>query len=705
MARELERLLLRIEADTGRLKRELRVIEGETRKTGTRLERAFARAGRGLESFARNVVSARSAMVALAGASALGLLVKRSIEAADEIGKTADKLGISTDALQEYRFAAELTGVSQQQLEMGLQRLGRRLGEIANFGKGEARAALERLGIGATDAAGRARTLEQVIPEIADALGNMADQNERLSVLQKLVDSEGVALINTWGKGAQALRAMSEEAHRLGIVLDERLVREAEAARDELTRMEKVLGVAATRAALGLMPAMQRLASTFTDPAFVDAVEDLGRLVANLVTFFIRFHPEILSVAAGLLTFRVASGVAGARAGALAGILAALAAEGFQRLGKDAQDTAERIAAFADAADRLQAGPASRATEKTKRLQETLADVRTETAALEGKFKGLAEGTVEAARRLGLLEGNFRRWRDGTVAMSVDLAELDDAMRELGLARAAARVIEETRTATERYNEEVALLNDLLARGRIGQEQFNRALADADRKLADAKERSRNVSDAARDLGLSFQSAFEDAIVEGKALSEVLQGLEQDIIRILARKAITEPIGAIAGPLFEGLFSSLGSSLFGSARGNVIDTGRIRPMARGAVLAHDRVVPFASGGIVTRPTVFPLRRGTGLMGEAGPEAILPLARLPGGDLGVKSAGAGVSEINVIVVNNAGAEVRTRESRNASGGRDLEVVLDRAVARNIRRGGETFGAIRDTFAAGVRTVGR
>lgn len=87
----------------------------------------------------------------------------------------------------------------------------------------------------------------------------------------------------------------------------------------------------------------------------------------------------------------------------------------------------------------------------------------------------------------------------------------------------------------------------------------------------------------------------------------------------------------ILKPLFEGISnSSWFSSLFGtavkSAKGNVFNGGRT-------------VKPFASGGIVSSPTLFPMRRGAGLMGEAGPEAIMPLTRLPSGRLGVESASA------------------------------------------------------------------
>jgi lambda family phage tail tape measure protein len=69
--------------------------------------------------------------------------------------------------------------------------------------------------------------------------------------------------------------------------------------------------------------------------------------------------------------------------------------------------------------------------------------------------------------------------------------------------------------------------------------------------------------------------------------------------------------------------------------------GSIMPFADGGVFGAGRVQPFAKGGIVSQATAFPMRGGTtGLMGEAGPEAILPLSRGPDGRLGVAAGGSG-----------------------------------------------------------------
>lgn len=120
-------------------------------------------------------------------------------------------------------------------------------------------------------------------------------------------------------------------------------------------------------------------------------------------------------------------------------------------------------------------------------------------------------------------------------------------------------------------------------------------------------------------FGVKLVNAFAGAVIHGRKLSDVLKGLALS----LAQTALTQglkPLGNLIGGLL--------GNVLGSARGNVF--------AKGALM------PFADGGIVNSPTLFPMRGGTGLMGEAGPEAIMPLARGADGKLGVRGAGGGVN---------------------------------------------------------------
>ncbi|HSP26086.1 MAG TPA: phage tail tape measure protein, partial [Saliniramus sp.] len=107
--------------------------------------------------------------------------------------------------------------------------------------------------------------------------------------------------------------------------------------------------------------------------------------------------------------------------------------------------------------------------------------------------------------------------------------------------------------------------------------------------------------------------------------------------------------------------------------------GGATPFAQGGVFSHGRVTPFAQGGVVAAPTYFPMRGGAGLMGESGPEAIMPLSRGPDGKLGV--AGGGGSRPIAITVNIAATDVQSF--------RRTEAQVSAALARAVARGGRAM----------------
>jgi len=175
-----------------------------------------------------------------------------------------------------------------------------------------------------------------------------------------------------------------------------------------------------------------------------------------------------------------------------------------------------------------------------------------------------------------------------------------------------------------------------------------------------------NRSDGAVSPGVFIPMAEQTGLIQHRqhlVLFNVIADLNQQLVRILVRQTIAKPlVGALTGE--GGLFGGL----FGNAKGNAFRGGS--------------VVPFAKGGVVTGPTIFPMANGAGLMGEAGPEAVLPLRRGPGGRLGVEAVGAGGgTKVFVNVVNNTPSEVSIQESQEGDSTR-LLVMVDQATAKNI-----------------------
>jgi len=99
------------------------------------------------------------------------------------------------------------------------------------------------------------------------------------------------------------------------------------------------------------------------------------------------------------------------------------------------------------------------------------------------------------------------------------------------------------------------------------------------------------------------------------------------------------------------------------------------------------VIPFARGGVVSSPTMFPMAGGrNGLMGEAGPEAIMPLKRTASGDLGVRVDGSRGGSTQVNVYNQVGGTQVEERRRTGSNGVDIVDVVIREVRRDFASGG-------------------
>ena len=124
-------------------------------------------------------------------------------------------------------------------------------------------------------------------------------------------------------------------------------------------------------------------------------------------------------------------------------------------------------------------------------------------------------------------------------------------------------------------------------------------------------------------FGVRLVNAFTSAAIHGRKLSDVLKGLALSLAQTALTSAL-RPLGNQLGTLL--------SSVIGSAKGNAFSGGAI--------------MPFASGGIVNSPTLFAMRGGTGLIGEAGPEAIMPLARGRDGRLGIRGGGGVTVNVSI-----------------------------------------------------------
>lgn len=223
-------------------------------KAVDKTKRTFNAVTKGLNMVKKSVFSLKSGLLALGGAAGFGFLIKQSLNATDQLGKTADKIGIATDKLGALHHAATLTGVATGTLDMALQRMVRRVSEAA-LGTGEAVKALQELNIDA-------EKLNKLSPDeqfraIAEAMQGVTNQSDKVRLAMRLFDSEGVALVNTLKDGSKGLDAMTAEAERLGLTMSKDTVKGVEAANDSISKLTGYIKGTFNRVVAAMAPYIQ----------------------------------------------------------------------------------------------------------------------------------------------------------------------------------------------------------------------------------------------------------------------------------------------------------------------------------------------------------------------------------------------------------------------------------------------------------------
>lgn len=165
-------------------------------------------------------------------------------------------------------------------------------------------------------------------------------------------------------------------------------------------------------------------------------------------------------------------------------------------------------------------------------------------------------------------------------------------------------------------------------------------------ELGDVSVELDRIGDLADGVARSLSRAFRGAVVDGRSLNSVLGEVARSFADI-ALKAAFKPLGTLVGGLVEQVFSA----------------------------TDPTIKPFAKGGVIAAPGYFPLGRGLGVAGEAGAEAILPLARGADGRLGVAGGGGAVN----VTFNVTATDARSFAASEA----EISAMLLRAVRRGTR----------------------
>lgn len=269
-------LIYRLGADSSRFSSELKGAE-----------RNVQRFQRRAESNVRKLGKAFLTLGGLAGGALAGL-VKQAIDTGAELSVMSDRTGVAVEELSALGWAAEQAGVAEGQLERGLIRFNRTMGEVER-GTGRAAEMARRLGISLHDTNGSLRPQGELLGEIAEAVANARDSYEEAAIASEFFGREaGPKLLPLLKEGEGGIEELKDEAERMGIVFSDHAARAARQLQDDVNRLRKRTHAYAITVASNVLPVLNQYVTDMLDSADAteknaDEVSRAARITAGLL--------------------------------------------------------------------------------------------------------------------------------------------------------------------------------------------------------------------------------------------------------------------------------------------------------------------------------------------------------------------------------------------------------------------------------------
>lgn len=597
---------------------------------------------------------------------------QRLINSAADFQDLAEKTGGSAEGLASFAVAAGTAGTSVEAIAQASIKLTKSLVGVDDESKA-AGAAVAALGLDLGEF--KKLSPEEQIETVSKALAGFKDGAEKTAVATALFGKSGAELL-------PFLKALEEQGGRQKILTDQQ-IKQADDYADAQARTRAELTQYAQAAATQVIPAITALTGAFSDvlKSMLGVGNETSKLSANkairefsesgaiaLATLAdgaynaaigLKALYSSLSVVALLNPAAIVSGIATKGVAGYADTVKATVAT--------AQADLERLKTGLGLADKVRSRFAAQAATERQAAQEnrgftpdtkpTLkfsgAEAKEKKAATdEGqKYLEKLQAQLDKTRELTTVETLLSEIQSGRLKLSgkvtqaqlLDLAKLVDATKEATKvaeerqkqrtkdnddALKASQDIEEADRSRlkaltdggpaaqlEKQRKEMVYLAEAFEKGKISAEEFN----DAATGFLDLKANTEKTKSLADELNLSFTSAFEDAIVGGKGLSDVLKGLEADLIRIVTRQLVTKPLGdALGGFLgglggggsgggLGGLFTSALGFITGKASGGPVSAGSLYRVAENGPetldVGGDQYLMTGSKGGIVRPGV------------------------------------------------------------------------------------------------------
>jgi hypothetical protein len=295
----------------GAIKAHTTAISEQDRATAQANARALKAAGDAGTRWANAIRSPIIEILGYVTAQKLLEIGTDALKSAGELEGLSKQLGVSTTDLQVYRFAATQLGIDQSDLDTGLRRLTERIGQAATGSK-EATKAFQLVGFSVKELRDGSIDAGKALPRIADFLSRIPNPAQRAAVEVEMFGIAGQKLDPLLTQGAGGIDNLRAAAERLGVVLSEREIQEADETAKKLAAVKQVLEANVART-------VAENAS-----AIISLADALGHLTARIIQFMAANPAEAMAILGALTGARI-GGLAGAVMGAGAGYVAGTA--------------------------------------------------------------------------------------------------------------------------------------------------------------------------------------------------------------------------------------------------------------------------------------------------------------------------------------------------------------------------------------------
>lgn len=540
-------------------------------KTGsfeTDTEKARKTLEKKMTEMKKSAVEAGKVIGQAIGAFATGVtaMVTMTARANEEMRRFAELSGTSVQGFQTLAAGAKMAGIEQDKLADIFKDTQDKVGDFMQTGGGALKDFFEQIAprVGVTADQFRKLSGPDALQLYVSSLEKANLSQSDMIFYMEAIASDASLLLPLLKDGGKGFEEFAQMARDFGAVLSD----EAIVAMQDFKRSQDIMELAAkgfaNQLTTALIPAFQNVVNQFVN------TENGARTLKAAVDVTAGAFKALMSVGAFVAgIFKTIGEALGGLAAVVVEFFAGRFSSAFS-IAKDVTvDFAENVKRSVRAANAAwdeykpppglpplptgmrRTGPLStridtkkpeavKETDAQKAARQLFEQTRTPAEALNIKLAQLNALLAEGAISWDLYSRGVFAAQDAYDEATKSVEKLDTKLKDEG-----AAVFERTRTPLERLNMEMARLDELLQAGAIDWDTYGRAIFAAADAFGEASQEIKETNKLAEELGMTFTSAFEDAVVAGKSLSEVLKGLAQDILRIATRKLVTEPLGQV----------------------------------------------------------------------------------------------------------------------------------------------------------------